>query len=88
MLHYATGLEPGAKEGSATLTLITTDVARVTSSLSDIHELWIIPVEVCVAAWLLGRQVGVGALGPAVTFVRECRSSHTSASSPATNPCL
>lgn len=71
VLHHATLLEPGAKEGSATLTLITTDVNRMMMTVDSIHEFWIIPIEVAVAAWLLAQQVGVGAVGPAIAFTSK-----------------
>lgn len=68
LLHHATLLEPSAKEGSDVLTLMTNDVSRIVASIEGIHEFWVIPVEVVIAAWLLARQVGVGAVGPAIAF--------------------
>lgn len=75
VLHHATLLEPDAKEGSSTLTLITTDTSRVLNLMDDIHELWIIPIEIGVAAWLLARQVGAGAIGPGITFIGKFGST-------------
>lgn len=75
VLHHATLLEPDAKEGSSTLTLITTDTRRVINFFNDIHELWIIPFEIAIAGWLLARQVGVGAVGPAITFIGKFEST-------------
>lgn len=73
VLHHATLLEPGAKEGSATLTLITMDVNRIMGVVDGFHEYWIVPIEVCVAAWLLVRQVGVGAAGPGIALIGKWR---------------
>lgn len=50
---------------------MTTDVSRIMTTADSIHEFWIIPVEVVVAAWLLARQVGVGAVGPAIAFASK-----------------
>lgn len=75
LLHHATLLEPDAKDGSAVLTLITADVNRIMTTADSIHEFWIIPVEVVVAAWLLARQVGVGAIGPGIAFASKSSPS-------------
>ncbi|KAJ5292026.1 hypothetical protein N7478_001277 [Penicillium angulare] len=49
---------------SAALTLMGTDVERTITSLQSIHETWASILEVGIALWLLGRQLGVPCLIP------------------------
>jgi len=60
-------------QGSATLTLTSTDVERICSSFEGLHELWANPIEVAVAVWLLQQHLGVACIAPA--FVVICASS-------------
>ncbi|KAJ3497319.1 hypothetical protein NLG97_g1989 [Lecanicillium saksenae] len=69
ILHYAVQMEPGEKEGSASLTLVTADVSRAVSAFGTIHELWVTPIEVILATGLLARQVGYGSTGPLLTVI-------------------
>lgn len=69
ILHSASQLEPGEKNGPASLTLITADASRAVSAFNTIHELWITPVEIVLATWLLARQLGIGSVGPIITVV-------------------
>ncbi|KAJ5096759.1 hypothetical protein N7456_007480 [Penicillium angulare] len=49
---------------SAALTLMGTDIERTITSLQMIHEVWASILEVGIALWLLGRQLGVPCLIP------------------------
>jgi ATP-binding cassette subfamily C (CFTR/MRP) protein 1 len=55
-----------AGKGSSTLTLMSTDVERISRGLESLHELWASPIEVGIAIWLLGRQLGVACIVPGV----------------------
>lgn len=69
LLHQAAQLEPGEKQGSASLTLTTADAGRGVMAFQSIHEIWITPIEIVLATWLLARQVGWGCVGPLCTVV-------------------
>ncbi|KAL7941848.1 P-loop containing nucleoside triphosphate hydrolase protein [Trichoderma barbatum] len=51
---------------SAALTLIGPDVMAITNALEAIHEIWANLIEIVLAIWLLSREIGPGAVGPAV----------------------
>ena len=56
---------------SKALTLMISDVQRITATLAYMHELWAGPMEAGLATWLLWRQVGASSLtvlGLALTF--------------------
>ncbi|KAF2218105.1 hypothetical protein CERZMDRAFT_119613 [Cercospora zeae-maydis SCOH1-5] len=44
------------------LTMMTSDVQRIVTATSFVHELWAAPLEAGVATWLLWRQLGPSAL--------------------------
>lgn len=51
-------LQPGLYDESAALTLMSTDVDRVTVSMQQVAEVWARAVEIAIGIWLLERQVG------------------------------
>ncbi|ODA81829.1 hypothetical protein RJ55_00334 [Drechmeria coniospora] len=51
---------------SAAITLMGTNVERITSSLGQFHEVWISLPEMAVAIWLLARQIGVSCVVPLI----------------------
>jgi len=53
-------------DDSASVTLMSTDVDRITTGLEDLHEIWASPIDVGIAAWLLERQVGWVAVVPII----------------------
>lgn len=76
----AVELDTFTTAGSATLTLMSTDVERICSSFENFHALWANPIEIIIAIWLLERQLGVGCIGPVVVvvgmfFFRCCQPS-------------
>lgn len=44
------------------LTLMISDVQRITSALAYMHEVWAVPLETGMGTWLLLRQVGPSSL--------------------------
>lgn len=60
------GLQPEDLENSAAVTLMGTDIERIAYNLRTVHELWASIVEIAIALWLLGRQVGVACIIPLV----------------------
>lgn len=59
-----------AKDGSSSLTLMSTDVDRICVGFEEIQELWASPTQVVVGIWLLERQHGAACFVPAaITFV-------------------
>jgi ATP-binding cassette subfamily C (CFTR/MRP) protein 1 len=55
-----------ARKGSSTLTLMSTDVQRISRGLEALHEVWASPIEVGIAVWLLERQMGAACIVPSV----------------------
>lgn len=76
ILHFAAQLEPGEKQGSASLTLVTADVTRAVGAFFTIHELWVTPIEIIFATGLLARQVGYGSVGPLVTVISKLNNQY------------
>ncbi|KAJ5085131.1 hypothetical protein N7532_009902 [Penicillium argentinense] len=57
-------------KGSSSITLISTDVERLSYRLRNLHEAWMGPIQVVVAIVLLERQLGVACLIPAaISFI-------------------
>lgn len=48
------------------ITLIGTDVERISTSLRDIHEIWASPIDIGLALWLLERQLAVSCIMPVI----------------------
>ncbi|RAH58571.1 ABC multidrug transporter [Aspergillus piperis CBS 112811] len=57
-----------AVEEKAALTLMSTDIDRITMSCADMHHAWTAVIEVAVALYLLYAQLGVGFLAPGLCF--------------------
>jgi ATP-binding cassette subfamily C (CFTR/MRP) protein 1 len=55
-----------AGKGSNTLTLMSTDVGRISRGLDGLHEIWASPIEVGIAVWLLERQMGAACIVPSI----------------------
>lgn len=60
------GLQPEDLGNSAAVTLMGTDIERIAYNLRTVHELWASIIEISIALWLLGRQVGVACVIPLV----------------------
>lgn len=61
--------DASADLGSGTLSLMSSDTEQIVQSFEDFHEIWANPIEISIAIWLLARILGVGAIGPAITFL-------------------
>ncbi|RDH28017.1 ASST-domain-containing protein [Aspergillus welwitschiae] len=48
------------------ITLMGTDVERISTSLRDIHDIWASPIDIGLALWLLERQLAVSCLMPVI----------------------
>ena len=59
-----TELPMSHREKSAAVTLMSTDVERITTGLARIHEIWASIVELIVASVLLQRELGIVCLVP------------------------
>lgn len=68
------------------LTLMSTDVQRITDGMFPLHDLWANTIEVLLAAWLLQRQLGTAFIAP-LLVVLVCVLS-TSAVSKYTGPAM
>lgn len=54
----------------SSITLISTDVERICYRTRGIHEVWMAPIQVAIAIYLLERQLGVACLIPTVISFR------------------
>lgn len=52
--------------GAASITLMSTDVERITTGMRYVHEIWSNIVEVCIGTWLLERELGVPCVAPVI----------------------
>ncbi|KAJ5976667.1 hypothetical protein N7501_000009 [Penicillium viridicatum] len=69
LYRHTASLSAVAVSDSAALTLMGTDVERIVQSLRLAHELWASILEVGIASWLLGRQVGVASIVPLIICI-------------------
>ncbi|KAF2449993.1 putative multidrug resistance protein [Karstenula rhodostoma CBS 690.94] len=60
----ATDLSLGQFDPAESVTLMSTDVERVSRGLLDMHELWANMVQVAIATWLIKVELGVAAVAP------------------------
>lgn len=63
-------------QNTAALTLVGPDVMNISGAFESLHEIWANPIEIVLSIWLLARELGAGAVGPAVSVIGE----HTSLS--------
>lgn len=64
-LVYSQTLQmPDSYDESAALTLMSTDIDRVTVGLQNIHEVWARITEIAIGMWLLVDQLGAVAVLP------------------------
>ncbi|ROW01371.1 hypothetical protein VMCG_05867 [Cytospora schulzeri] len=71
---------------TSVLTLMSTDVQRITNGLYPLHDVWANTIEVILAAWLLQRKLGAAFIAP-LLVVLVCVFS-TSAVSKFTGPAM
>ena len=60
---------PSTSNDKAAVTLMSTDVERITAGLRSLHDIWAELTEVGIAIWLLERELGVGAVGPVILAI-------------------
>lgn len=60
-----------ALDGSAALTLMSTDTETICNAFRDTQELWAVPIEAALALWLLQREIGQAFVGPAAVALCE-----------------
>jgi len=54
----------GLFDESAAITLMSTDIDRITISMQSIHEIWARFIEVSIGIWLLERELGAVCVAP------------------------
>lgn len=54
----------GAKDDSAALTLMSTDIERIRMGLRNLHEFWACLVQAAIAGWLLYTRLGIVFVAP------------------------
>ena len=74
ILHHSADLDSAAQKGSASLTLVTADSARINAAFEMVHDLWATPIEIGFALWLLARELGIGSVGPAIVVMCKLAS--------------
>ncbi|KAF4983690.1 hypothetical protein FZEAL_957 [Fusarium zealandicum] len=55
-------------DDSAALTLMSTDIERITNGAQSVHEIWANTVEVAIGCWLLEEKLGVAFVSPLVVI--------------------
>jgi ABC-type multidrug transport system fused ATPase/permease subunit len=60
----ATNARIGASDDSAAVTLMSTDIERITLGFRSLHEIWASVFQVTLAAWLLYNQLGIVFVAP------------------------
>jgi ATP-binding cassette, subfamily C (CFTR/MRP), member 1 len=53
----------------AAVSLMSTDIERIVTGLPNIHEIWASVIEVCIAIWLLERQVSYAVVAPVALVI-------------------
>lgn len=64
-------LQDGICDKSATLTLTSTDIDRITTSMRRVNEIWANFIEVAIGIGLLARQTGWVSILPVVLLIRK-----------------
>ncbi|KAH7551033.1 hypothetical protein BM1_09907 [Bipolaris maydis] len=57
---------------SKTSTLIAVDVETIYNGLRNAHELWAVPIQIAVAAWLAYREIGLASLTAVALILASC----------------
>ncbi|KAH7370165.1 putative ABC multidrug transporter [Rhexocercosporidium sp. MPI-PUGE-AT-0058] len=63
---HATEARIEARDDTATLTLMSTDIERINSGFRSLHEFWASFIQVAIASWMLYNQLGVVFIVPIV----------------------
>lgn len=73
-LVYARSLElqSGVHDELAAITLMSSDVDRITMSLAGVNEIWARVIEMAIGMWLLERQLGLVCFAPILVVIGAC----------------
>ncbi|CRG89601.1 Multidrug resistance-associated protein 1 [Talaromyces islandicus] len=66
VFHHTTMAPLAVSEDKAALTLMSTDIDRITSGIRDIHELWANTIQIGIATYLLQIELGYACVAPVV----------------------
>ncbi|OLN87143.1 Canalicular multispecific organic anion transporter 2-like protein 1 [Colletotrichum chlorophyti] len=70
---HATKMPPKAEgDQKKVITLVTADVEGIYNGLRNAHELWVVPFQTALAAWLAYREVGLASLGAIGLILVSC----------------
>jgi ATP-binding cassette subfamily C (CFTR/MRP) protein 1 len=58
-------------DNSAAVTLMSTDVERIANGMRMLHEFWSNTIEVCIASYLLQRELGLACLAPIAVVISK-----------------
>jgi ATP-binding cassette subfamily C (CFTR/MRP) protein 1 len=56
-------------DGSAALTLMSTDIERIRWGFMGLHDFWASAVQIGLASWLLYRELGIAFIGPIIVIL-------------------
>ncbi|PNS16292.1 hypothetical protein CAC42_6399 [Sphaceloma murrayae] len=57
-------LDMTSEDGTASVTLMSTDVERIVRGVLDLHELWASIAQIAIATWAIETQLGTAFVGP------------------------
>jgi ATP-binding cassette subfamily C (CFTR/MRP) protein 1 len=66
------GNASGRLDESAALTLMSTDIDRLTVSLTNLCEIWAYVIEMAIGIWLLEREIGWICVAPVLLTIGQC----------------
>lgn len=69
---HSTRMSAGSACTAKPSTLISVDVETVYNGLRNVHELWALPVQVAVAAWMAYRELGMASLAAIALIAATC----------------
>ncbi|KAH8904830.1 P-loop containing nucleoside triphosphate hydrolase protein [Coniochaeta sp. PMI_546] len=66
---YQSSVGTQTADGTAAVTLMSTDVDRIYTGMRYMHEIWANMIQTAIACWLLQRELGLGFLGPLAVVI-------------------
>lgn len=66
VFHHTTSISVSLAEDKAAVTLMSTDIDRITNGIRDIHELWANTIQIGIATYLLQRELDYACVAPVV----------------------
>lgn len=67
-------LDENSTDGSAAVTLMSTDIERIGTGFSAVDSLWAGPIEAGIAVYLLRRELGLACIAPVIVSLGESTS--------------